>query len=219
MVRFGAVSVFSGASAGFGVPRKTGVDREILLSNPVIVPSIRQLASHLGVSHTALNGHYASGKFSSEPGGGFDVDKVRAALAASSDISQPARPAASRQRSGDIPIEGVGGGPYEVFNRARAAKELAIAKEKQVDLRERQEELLEAADVERAWTNNLTRCASRLLLVPDKLAPRLAAMTDVLEIRAEIDKEIRAALRAAARICRGAADCRGRHSGMRISTR
>ncbi len=156
----------------------------------MIVRSIRQLALQLGVSHTALNGHYARRKFSQEPGGGFDVGKVKAALTAASDISQP--PASGR----NAPIDAIGGNPYEVFNRARAAKELAVAREKQLDLRERQEELLEAADVERAWTDNMTRCASRILLVSDKLAPRLAAMTDVLEIRTLIDKEIRAALRA-----------------------
>ncbi len=159
----------------------------------MIVQSIRQLAPLVGMSHTMLNRQFARKKFKEEPGGGFDVDKVKAALARSADLSQP------RQAGRDpaVPDElGASGSAYEIFNRARAAKELAIAKERQLDLRKRQGELLEAEDVERTWSNATTRMVSRLLLVPDKLAPRVAAMGDVLEIRALIDGEIRAAIRA-----------------------
>jgi hypothetical protein len=44
------------------------------------VSSIRALAQVLGISHTALNKHLKAGRFRAEPGGGFDPDKVRAAL-------------------------------------------------------------------------------------------------------------------------------------------
>ena len=54
---------------------------------PVIVRSIRQLAQQIGVSHTMLNRHLARGEFREEPGGGFDVAKVRAALVRNTDVS------------------------------------------------------------------------------------------------------------------------------------
>ena len=63
----------------------------------MIVPSIRKLAPLVGISHVMLSRHYARGKFREEPGGGFDVDKVKAALARTADPAQPPRrPAAGR---------------------------------------------------------------------------------------------------------------------------
>ena len=47
----------------------------------MIVQSIRQLAPLVSKSHTMLNRDFARGKFRQEPGGGFDVDKVKAAPA------------------------------------------------------------------------------------------------------------------------------------------
>lgn len=44
------------------------------------VPSIRKLAEALGISHTILNRHKRAGKFTEEPDGGYDVDKVREQL-------------------------------------------------------------------------------------------------------------------------------------------
>jgi hypothetical protein len=90
----------------------------------------------------------------------------------------------------------MGGTAYEIFNRARAAKELTAAKERQLNLRKRQGELLEEADVRRTWTETLSRFESRLRQIPDIIAPRLVPLDDVLEIRALVAKEIDAALRA-----------------------
>ena len=157
----------------------------------MIVKSVRQLAAHLGKSHTMLNRDLAKGKFREEPGGGFDVEKVRTALARGRDMAQPGRSAIH----GGEP-SGSGGSMYDMFNKARAAKEVARAQELQLNLRKRQGELLEERDVERTWANSLMRFENRLMLMPDKLAPRVAVLDDVLEIRALIDKEVRAALRA-----------------------
>jgi len=107
----------------------------------------------------------------------------------------PRRAAGDPLAPGDRPRGREGGDvrgyAHEAFNRARAVKEIAIAKEKELNLRRRQEELLEAADVERAWTEAYIAFANRMRLIPDKLAPRVAALTDVLEIRLLIEKEIR----------------------------
>ena len=86
------------------------------------------------------------------------------------------------------------GSMHDIFNRARAAKEIAIAKERQLDLRRRQGELLEASEVEQAWTRKLTSFKNRLLGIPDKIASRLAVCSDALECRALLDGELRVAL-------------------------
>jgi len=88
------------------------------------------------------------------------------------------------------------GSTHEMFNRARAAREVAMAKERQLDLRKRQGELLEASEIESAWTQALTSFKNRLLSLPDKLAPRMAACPSVLECRAMIDQEVRKVLTA-----------------------
>jgi hypothetical protein len=161
----------------------------------MIVKSIRQLAPLIGKSHTMLNRDLARGKFTQEPGGGYDVEKVRAALTRNTDMAQPSQAKGiSKPKEQEAPESPSGANSYDLFNRARAVKEMAIAKERQLDLKKRQEELLEAAEVEQAWTDGLTRFKSRLLLVPDKLAAKVAACGDVLECRELIDQEIRASL-------------------------
>src|SRR5512136_1058620 len=98
----------------------------------MIVSSIRKLEPLVGISHVMLARHYSKGKFKREPGGGFDVDRVKAALARSADSAQPPRPLA---RDAQVPDEvGLTGTAYEIFNRARAAKELTAAKERQLNL-------------------------------------------------------------------------------------
>ena len=162
----------------------------------MIVPSIRKLAPLVGISHVMLSRHYARGKFKQEPGGGFDVDKVKAALARTADPAQPPRrPAAGRDTALADEI-GMSGTAYEIFNRARAASALTVARERQLNLKKRQGELLEEADVRQTWAATLVRFENRIRQIPDILAPRVAAMDDVLEIRALVAKEIDAALRA-----------------------
>jgi len=162
----------------------------------MIVKSIRQLAPFVGKSFSMLSRDYRKGKFREEPGGGFDVDKAKAALARNADPAQPPRrPAAGRDAAIADEI-GMSGTAYEIFNRARAASALTVAKERQLNLKKRQGELLEEADVRQTWAATLVRFENRIRQIPDILAPRVAAMEDVLEIRALIAKEIDAALRA-----------------------
>jgi hypothetical protein len=79
---------------------------------------------------------------------------------------------------------------------AQASKEEQLAILRTMEVQRRKGELLDAADVERAWSRMLIAARNRMLLLPDKLAPHLVNLTDVLEIRELIRKEVYAALTA-----------------------
>jgi hypothetical protein len=121
---------------------------------------------------------------------------VKAALKRNADLEQPsqaksAQPAkpAVESVSPDDPVHGK-------YNLARARREECRAEREEMDLRARKGELLEAGEVEKTWSQIITSVRARILLLPDKLSPRAAAVTDVLECRAMIDREVRELLTA-----------------------
>ena len=64
------------------------------------------------------------------------------------------------------------GSTREIFNRARAAREIAMAKERQLELRKRQGELLEAAEVESVWTRPSPHSKTDCSRCPTSWRPR-----------------------------------------------
>jgi chromatin segregation and condensation protein Rec8/ScpA/Scc1 (kleisin family) len=158
-----------------------------------------ELARLLGISRQRVNELARMGKISRRPDGLWDAGRVRSELGRTLDNQQQKRarvqpdPPARDGGAEDMPSAR---NAHEMFNRARAVKEIALAKEKELELRRRQGELLEAADVETAWAKALASFKSRLLLLADKLAPKMAACPDVLQCRALIDREVRDALSA-----------------------
>ena len=65
-----------------------------------LVGSQREAARRLGLSHTALQKAVQAGRIHPEPGGGWDVEKLRAQLAASADparLTGPSLPAAGTE--------------------------------------------------------------------------------------------------------------------------
>ena len=54
--------------------------------------------------------------------------------------------------------------------------------------------LVAIADVEAMWSQMMSVVRSRMLLLPDKLAQRVAVVSNVLECREIVDREIREAL-------------------------
>ena len=160
------------------------------------VPSIRALAQILGISHTMLNRHLKDAKFHAEAGGGFDPAKVKAALKRNSDLEQPSQAKCTRPSRLMAEPEEPEDSVHAEYNRARAYREKLRAKREEIDLKARMGELLEAAEVEKTWSQVITSVRSRFLLLPDKLAPRAAAVSDVLECRAMLDREVRQVLTA-----------------------
>ncbi len=160
-----------------------------------------ELAKRLGISRQRVYDLVRERKLTQGPDGKFDPDQAMAELAKNLDGQQqrrvritpsPKQPAAQEPEVGDVGFPaGHTGTAHDLFNRARAAKEIAMAKERQLDLRRRQGELLEASEVEEAWTVKLTAFKNRILGLPDRLAQRLAAMTEDREVRALLDAEIR----------------------------
>jgi hypothetical protein len=163
-----------------------------------------ELAKMLGISRQRVNELSRKGKLTRGADGKWDPDGARAELGRTLDDQQERRSKVETPRSkverpfpprepdpDGLPMTG---STHEIFNRARAAREIAMAKERQLELRKRQGELLEASEVESVWTQALTSFKNRLLSLPDKLAPKVAACPSVLECRAMIDQEVRKVL-------------------------
>ena len=165
-----------------------------------------ELAKALGISRQRVNELSRKGKLTRSADGKWDPDRARSELKRTLDEQQERRSKVETPRSkverpfplrepdpDGLPMTG---STHDLFNRARAAREITMARERQLELRKRQGELLEAAEVESAWTQALTSFKNRLLSLPDKLAPKMAACSSILECRAMIDQEVRKVLTA-----------------------
>ncbi len=73
----------------------------------------------------------------------------------------------------------------------KTKREIARLREAELDLAERQRDLMPVEDARKAWGNMIIAIQSRLLLLPAKLAPRVAVMTDPAAIQYAIDRDIR----------------------------
>ncbi len=150
-----------------------------------------ELARRLGVSRQRINELARLGKITKVGRGRWDPEQVARQLRLNLDPQQaPKAVAGPRSPLGRDPEAMPMGSSHELFNRARAAKEMAIAKEKQLELKKREGQLLERDDVRRTWAAGLTAFKNRLLLIPDRLAPKVAALGGVLECREAIYSEV-----------------------------
>ncbi|GGG50418.1 hypothetical protein GCM10010964_42140 [Caldovatus sediminis] len=133
----------------------------IAAAPPGRVASQREVARRLGVSHTALQKAQRAGRIAPEPDGAWDVEKVRARLAESSDPARrtgamaapaappllpPARPVAppapAPPPAAPDPLPRAAG---STFHDARTANEVLKAQERRLRLDERKGKLVDKA--------------------------------------------------------------------------
>jgi hypothetical protein len=130
----------------------------IATAQPGRVASQREVARRLGVSHTALQKAQRAGRIAPEADGAWDIEKVRARLADSSDPVRktaalaPTSPAAPRvaapppavatlpQAADPLPRAA-----QNTFHDARTANEVLKAQERRLRLDERKGKLVEKA--------------------------------------------------------------------------
>ena len=165
----------------------------IAAASDALVASQREVARRLGISHTALQKAAQSGRIAQEPGGGWDVEKVRARLAASSDPARktaamvapvpvqpspsppppPPRPAfVAPPLPEPLPTPSAGGSS---FHNARTANEMLKAQERKLRLDERRGQLVEKARALMLVHRLAKEERDAILAWPARIAAELAA--------------------------------------------
>ena len=154
----------------------------------------KQLAAILGISVQRVNELGRKGKIERESDGGWDLVKVNAALRRNLDRHQAIRSLGQKTQPGTGETNGDAG---DSFSEAQRKHEWLKVQKDELMLQVRRGELLEAAEIEETWTRGFTAIKNNLLLIADKLAPKLAVCSDERECRALVFREISRSLEAA----------------------
>lgn len=82
-------------------------------------------------------------------------------------------------------------GETESYASAQARKEVALANLRELEHRQKLGELVDVADMERAWATAGQTMRDGLLSLPELIAPQVAAVTDPRQVRDILRAEIR----------------------------
>lgn len=171
--------------------------------------SISAYARHRGVSHVAVLKAIKAGRIEKNSDGTVDVAKADAAWALNTSPSQqrgantkqkPSKKSSAKtslqetERPLDPPL--INSGPS--YAQSRAVKEAYLARLAKLDYEEKSAALVRSDNVKIAWFNILRVLRDRILNLPDRLAPILAAETDPKAARELLDTELRQVLNDAA---------------------
>ncbi len=155
-----------------------------------------ELARVLGISRERVYQLTRSGKISREKDGKYDVAAVRSALRSNLDTRQNAPSRGEKRPSTESPAFD---GPFTDYQSPTLANvqlqhEIARAAKAQLELKRLKGTYVVAEEVKRAWGEHITAVRSRILLIPGKLAPRVAVEKDVLVCQEILEREIHSVL-------------------------
>jgi hypothetical protein len=168
-----------------------------------LVGSQREAARRLGLSHTALQKAAQAGRIRPEPGGGWDVEKLRAQLAASADparLTSPSLPSASTESgepaAGDtLGTPGLAGGRPggATFHDARTANEVLKAQGRRLEIDERRGRLVDKARALLLVHRLAREERDAILAWPARIAAELAAelAVDAHRLQLLLDQRLR----------------------------
>lgn len=158
---------------------------------------LRAAARELGLSHPGLKKAADDGRVTREPDGKFNVEKVRAQIAANShpikaksaraQQSKPARPSA-KPEADEIAVE------FDL-NRIVTARERVKLEKDQLDLARRKGEVVDKAAVNAFVAGMILKARDVFLQVPPSLRDKLAKIDDPVECEAVLMSEIHRGLR------------------------
>lgn len=155
--------------------------------------TVAEWAKQEGISPQAAYKRIKSGRVKLTANGKIDSDEAGKQWDRNKNLRQQLRGApqqAARPKAPEAPQRA-----DSLADAQRAREWLKVAKDK-ILLDQLQGSVLPKQEVERAWSAMISAARSRLLLLPDKVAPRVAVISEVLEVRAVLDEAIREALSA-----------------------
>ncbi len=177
----------------------------IATAQPGRVASQREVARRLGISHTALQKAQRAGRIAPEADGAWDVEKVRARLADSSDpvrktatLVQPAvaapRPASPPPVAAIPPAaDPLPRAAQNTFHDARTANEVLKAQERRLRLDERKGKLVDKARALLLVHRLAKEERDAILAWPARVAAEMAAELglDVHRLQTMMDTRLR----------------------------
>jgi len=150
--------------------------------------TITAYARHRGVSHVAVLKAIKTGRIVKEPDGTIDAAKADAAWERNTNQAQ--------QRGDQQPSSPISSGPS--YAQSRAIKEAYNARLAKLEYEEKSGALVRNDSVKVTWFNVLRVLRDRLMTMPDRMAPLLAAEPESRKVRDLLENEMRQILEDAA---------------------